>query len=583
MATSGSFQTQLYTKTISGYGHSTTYTHGAEFSWERTSYVQGDSPTSTITWSLKPYGSVDSGSITYRCTVEIDSVSVGTSEISVKNVAVHNGQVTGTTTLTHNVNGSKSFVVKVICTQTGWLGDGDTTTNSQTYTLDALAVPASLTAAPSFNDEENPVITYSNPAGSLVGSLQAGITNSSGVIVVPFRAITKTASSYTFSLTSTERAELRKLIKTGNSTTVRFYLRTTIDNTNYDKYVSKTLTLINYMPTISPTVTDRNEDTSYLTGDYNILVRYMSDADYTFNAQAKKEATIVSRTVVNGNQTGTGNSGYIYGATSNTFTFTATDSRGYSVEETIIKEMVPYVRLTAALRIAAFTLSGDLIFAVDGNYFNGSFGRYSNSLSLTYTLKKNGQNVRTVTLNPQTQGSLTYGLDTYHYEYTITGLTPVESDGINNSYSVQVTISDQLINITTDEVTSSAAPIFHWGKNDFTFNVPVHFSRGFTNDVDLKTASFVRTLSLTGAGSFEFGTLDEMGLSGYHEIYSITGTISSEDTGRVYPIPSPPLGNYTGAYNLTDSTKFWIENDKIYITVAAAWGSVPVRLVLMYF
>ena len=167
----------------------------------------------------------------------------------------------------------------------------------------------------------------------------------------------------------------------------------------------------------------------------------------------------------------------------------------------------------------------------------------------------------------------------------IEGLTPVEANGSYNTYSVQATINDKITgSITTTEVYSTAAPIFHWGKNDFAFNVPVHFNRGFTSDVGIKTAYLTKSLSITAAGSYVLCTLDELGISSYsNDIYTVLGSITSEDAGKIYTIPSPPLGNETGTYVIGDSTKFYIENDTVYITVGAAWGIASIRLIVMYF
>ena len=195
------------------------------------------------------------------------------------------------------------------------------------------------------------------------------------------------------------------------------------------------------------------------------------------------------------------------------------------------------------------------------------------------------------TANDEKDGDLTSKIETTGNvdtskvgTYTITGLTPVEEDGSYNTYSIEVTISDKLMVLNTTEVYSTAAPVFHWGKNDFEFNVPVHFNRGFTNAAGIKTAYFVRSLSITGAGAYAFCTLDELGISSYtNDIYNISGTITSEDSGKIYAIPSPPLGNETGTYVIGDSTKFYIENDTIYITVGAAWGVASIRLIVMYF
>jgi hypothetical protein len=72
---------------------------------------------------------------------------------------------------------------------------------------------ANILTALNFNDEENPTITYENPAGNNVTSLKVCIASTDGQkIYVPYRDISKIGTSYTFNLTDTERKSLRQTI-----------------------------------------------------------------------------------------------------------------------------------------------------------------------------------------------------------------------------------------------------------------------------------------------------------------------------------------------------------------------------------
>ena len=132
----------------------------------------------------------------------------------------------------------------------------------------------------------------------------------------------------------------------------------------------------------------------------------------------------------------------------------------------------------------------------------------------------------------------------------------------------------------TEEVTTSGTPIFDWSKSDFRFNVPVHFGRGFVSDIGLKTASLVRTIELSKYGTYDYCTLEELGISSDNTIYSINGTIKYND--NIYPLPSPALG-ISGGYSLSDATKVWISGETVKITVSESWGAARVCIVVNYF
>ena len=465
MATSGSFQIQLYSRTISGLGVSTTYAHYATFSWERTSYTQGTNPTSTISWTVTPSGSYDGmGTRSYSTTVTIGGTVVGTGTLNYRNVSNVDGTFSGTTTINHTTTGTGSFTVNLSCTF-----GSSTKADSRTYTLDTLAVPATISNADNFNDEENPKITYNNPSGSLVDSLLVGIRATDGSMLVSYREVTKTSTSYTFNLSETERNALRREIRTGATITVRFYLRTRISGTNYDNYVTRTLTLINYEPTLNPTIPiDTNSATVALTGDDSILVRSYSNVYVETGAKARKGATIASQYIINGSTTVNEGSTTFNGIESNTFYYSVTDSRGMIAKDSVVLDLVPYFKPTISLSVLPFSLAGDLTFTLKGKYFNGSFGAKDNSFSVSYAIVESGQSLSTATYQNVPHSASTIVGDDYSTNYTISGLDP------NKSYQLMVRIQDSLDASYASRQSIAASPLFDWSRTDFKFNVPVY-------------------------------------------------------------------------------------------------------------
>lgn len=368
--------------------------------------------------------------------------------------------------ITHDSDGNKS--VKITCdyavnaTISGtYYG---TVTASDTVDLDLIPRQATLTSAENFNDEGNPTITYSNPAGSAVSALQAAIYSSDGkTAYAAYRNITKTATSYTFSLTTAERNALRNAIPNSKSMTVRFYLKTTISGTSYYSYISKTLTITNANPTISPTIADTNSTTLALTGSADSIVKYFSNAAITIGAAAVKGATLESQKGSCGGKSITSASGTLNAVESGTFTFTAKDSRGNSTTTTVNKTFIDYVKLTANFK-PQITVDGTISFTVSGNYFNGSFGSVSNSLNAYYRYKaEDGEYGDWVEL------STSVFTGTYSSQVSFT----IPNFNYKNTYTFQVKANDKLMSLGEKEYVITALPVFDWSKEDFNFNVPI--------------------------------------------------------------------------------------------------------------
>ena len=543
--------------------------------------------TSTISWTLELYAGSGIAAVNDRW---YSVVINGEQFNGTDNITAANGTTktlaSGTATIPHDVDGTKSFEYSL---EHQW----DTISDSRTYywasgvdTLPDIPRAIAITNEPNFNDEENPVIVYNNTELPLLYSkLQAAISLDGTTADIAYRDITINGGSYTFALTSNERKLLRQ--NTSKNSRVVTFLLKTIFVDGVTLYTSKEarLTLINYLPTLSPTIVDTNSTTTALTGNNTKFIRYFSNAQFTANATARKEATIAEYSVINGDNTFTSGTGTVSGISNKTFHFNVVDSRGYIAEKSQDITLINYVKLTGSLSALPLTATGELSFTIKGKYYNSSFGAASNTLTVDYVLKKNGQQIEAANA---IKGAVTYDSSSgYQYTYTITGLEPTEIDGTNNDYTLAVTIKDKLMTVPLNEVTVSYMPIFDWGKRDFNFNVPVHFSRGFTNDVGLKTHSESIVLDLSAAGSYSFSRLIEQGISHDNTIYSITGTIVPESSGRVYPLPIPALTLGVGdtpRYSIAEAARLWINEElEVCLTTGAPWGVCRVNIVIMYF
>ncbi len=449
MALSGSIQT-------SAWSASSGSTWRVVLNWTATQDISKN--TSTISWNLKS-STASSG---YVIISEL-RVKFAGEQIYYRNTSNHTegyNNVTlasGTKTIQHNSDGTMSFTATVEAGIYNWAINKS---GSGTITLDNIPRQANITSAPNFTDEQNPTISYSNLAGSAVTSLQACITNSAGgVQYAKYRDIPKGSNSYQFVLTDEERAALRNATPNSNTMPVRFYIKSVIGGVSYYSNVQKTLTITNAAPTVTASAVDTNATTIALTGDNKKFIRYYSNVKVTMSATAKKGASITSTTGAD-TYNNTEISSFVVGAT---------DSRGNTTRYTATGTLVPYVRLTCNLSNNKPDVYGNMTVKCSGNYFNGSFGATSNTLTVKYRYKLNGGSY-----SAWADMTVTKSDNTYSAAASITGLD------YTKAYIFQCQASDVLATVNSSADTVKSVPQFHWGANDFVFEVPVTFNAGAT-------------------------------------------------------------------------------------------------------
>lgn len=443
MALSGSLTTNAY-----GGVRSLTLT------WSGTQSVSGNS--TTITWTLSGSGSTANYNPWYMTgptKVVIDGSQV---HYSASRIQLRSGTVvaSGTRTITHNSDGAKSITIRI---EGAIYTTSVNCTAEQTFTLNQIPRGASIVSAPNFKDTDNPKVEYSNPAGA---SLQVGIYKTDGATALAAYR-TATGSSYTFSLTSAERANLQKVSTTSNTATVRFYLKSTVGGQTFIKSVERTLTIADPAPTLNPTVVDGNTATVALTGSNAKLVKYYSDAKIAFGAAAVKSATLKSKKVTCGSKSLTAD-GTMQDVESGTFAFSVTDSRGNTTTKSVTKTLVNYIKLTCNMGGGVPDGTGKFTFTVSGNFFNASFGAVTNTLSVKYRYRVAGG-----TYSDYQDMTVSKSGNTYTATANLTGLD------YTKSYQFQAQAADKLATVTTEEKTVRSTPVFDWGKDDFNFNVPV--------------------------------------------------------------------------------------------------------------
>lgn len=351
-----------------------------------------------------------------------------------------------------------------------------TATVTVTATLPAIARQATLVAAPSFNDEENPTITYSNLAGTTVTSLQAGIFALDGrTAYVSYRDISKTGTSYTFQLTDAERATLMSACEDNNednnSVGVKFFVKTVIADTTYlSEPIVRTFSIVNANPIITASVIDVNEKTVALTGDNKKLIKYFSSAQATMSAEAQKGAAINEDLYIirNGDNTGYGTTHTFENVEINEFNFSAEDSRENVGTATVEPTMIDYARPTCIIKDNKPDGAGNMTVECYGEYFSGSFGKETNSLTVQFQYRTLGGYYN----DTWTNMTVTKSGNTYVATASLTGLE------YKTTYFFRTRATDKLTNDISNELIAKSFPNFHWGEEDFVFEVPVEFRAG---------------------------------------------------------------------------------------------------------
>ena len=103
--------------------------------------------------------------------------------------------------------------------------------------------------------------------------------------------------------------------------------------------------------------------------------------------------------------------------------------------------------------------SGNATLKIKGNYFAGDFGAFSNELTVKYRVG-NGDYI-------QVTPTIDEAKNEYSAEVALSGLVYTQS------FSIEVVVNDELETVTKTVTIPKGIPVFDWGENDFSFNVPV--------------------------------------------------------------------------------------------------------------
>ena len=325
---------------------------------------------------------------------------------------------------------------------------------------------AYVTGATDFNDEGNPRITFTNPAGFRINAR----LEFAGTVIR--RDNIANTGSYTFDLTSAERDLLRSKCPNSNTLTVREVIATCLSGTteSFWSWQDKTMSIVNANPTFSNCeFEDVNPTTLALTGNNQNIIQGYSSVKATipveYIATANKSATMskysftcsdVQRDITYSSDSSTNNT--IENVKSGVFNVYAIDSRNNSTLVTknanqtiaynpLVKGNISIARQNGVAEETTLTINGTIDLKDFGQVVNSiqeSKYRYKTTDSSTWSNYKN------ITVSVDNEGNISFS-------NLIQGDTADGFD-IGNSYNIEVLISDELSSVTFTANLGSGVP-----------------------------------------------------------------------------------------------------------------------------
>lgn len=352
-----------------------------------------------------------------------------------------------TVDITHDADGKKTIYVSA------YFDHQRFSSSSQGFNVTLTDIPrqANILSAPNFYDVDNPTITYSNPAGAVVTSLQACISLDNSTASVAYRDIPKNGSSYTFNLTQAERNTLLAATPNSNTKSVYFIVKTVIAGVTYYSRLQRTMTVKNANPTITgASYQDVNGTTTAITGDNTKIIQNNSSVTFKFaSLAALKYATLTSVAVTIDGVTKTAslsgstasNVSLSFGTINSSSNVTAnialTDSRGNVTRSTLTVTMLEWSLPTATISLARKSnYYSETTLKVTANYASLNS---QNTITITYQYKEKSSSTWSSAVTIQDGVATTITLDnTKSYDFKINVSDRIGSTTYNKALQIGI-------------------------------------------------------------------------------------------------------------------------------------------------
>ena len=225
---------------------------------------------------------------------------------------------------------------------------------SKTMKLTPIDRGASITHANNFNDEQSPTVTYYNPAGTYTTTLEMGICSEANKdtldVEIPYRAIDKSGTHYTFNFTQAEKEILwNTFAKAKVETTVYFKLKSVVNGDTFISTKAAKLTIVNSKPVVSVSIRETNGGIISFTGSESRTIKGYNKVMVNIDATPQKGASIANYMVSNGEQRSYMNSNAFTNVESPDFSIIVVDDRGFQYRGTASIEMVDYFKPSCSI------------------------------------------------------------------------------------------------------------------------------------------------------------------------------------------------------------------------------------------
>ena len=427
-----------------------------KFSWSRTSYSIANN-TSTIKWTLElissTYGQIIStASKAWTVTVNGTKYS-GTAVVGINNNATKT-LASGTTTITHNTDGTKTFSYSFSQSFTG-INFGGTelgvSSGSGTGTLDTIPRASSLSASNGTLGTAQ-TLTVTRPSTSFTHTITYKCGTASGTVV------TKSSST---SISFTPPLDLAKQNTSGNSVLVVFTITTYNGSTTVGSN-TKTITCTIPSDKVKPScIISVSDSTEYL-ATYNDFVKGLSKLKIDIIDVLSYNSPIASYSVKVNGQTynkATFTTDVISSGTL-TVTATITDNRGNSsgaITETF-----------TVLDYAKPSISKMTVSRCNQDGTDNKQGAYAKVVFSSKVSPLNNKNSAVYKVSVKTASETTYKPSTVtalNGKYEVTNHAYIFEADINTSYNVKVSVTDDINTGTAIADVSTGFTTVHYKKN----------------------------------------------------------------------------------------------------------------------
>lgn len=444
--------------------------------WSSTATQSSNSSVVTVTMKLYcPYGLQIAARSGNTVVINGTTYTYNSSAINTSGGTTHTLGTVTSNAITHNDNGAKSITITGNFNLNAALSGTyyGTQTASGTANLDTITRASTLTCANGYIGDTVRIVINKASSG-YTHTVYWNYGDGSGSI-----AVQTTANSLIWTIPDDIATEMGNI----SQTYVTLGCYTYNGNTLVGQTTTKIIVYKNNSakPTATISIKDTNSATTALTGDTSTFIKYVSNAKVTVTAVANSSgATISSIVIKNSGKTLTGPTATFTGITANAFTVSIKDSYGNQINYLTSVDIVDYVKLTCYIDDESITAAGVATLSIKGNYYNGSFGSKSNTITVKYRYKDSSGNYSSwYTATASKSGN------TYSATGTIRGLNYKES------YTFEAQATDRIMTANSGDIAASALTVFDWSKDDFNFNVPVTITDagitcdGFTlNDED---------------------------------------------------------------------------------------------------